>query len=205
LIICDLDDTLIDTSGAVTPLKLRAAYEAMGVDGPFEELVAENGRAGSSKEAIAAFVDRYGGGEDHRARAAAAFISPLPDSFKIPLTPLASEFLIWASKFHTLAIVTGGDPRFQREKIEKAGLNTPLFSKIMVAPDSVKKPYYEALAKEFGETGVVVGDRIEMDLRPAHAVGFRAVHMRWGRGRGLKTEPWIDHVICSLIELKGLL
>ena len=68
--------------------------------------------------------------------------------------------------------------------------------------------YYEALLKEFSELPsdcVVIGDRIPMDLLPAHELGFRTVHMRWGRGRMWKSENWIDHSIRELSELLEIL
>ena len=48
---------------------------------------------------------------------------------------------------------------------------------------------------------VMVGDRVPMDLTPAHELGFRTVHMRWGRGHLWKKEPWVDHSIRELSEL----
>ena len=94
--------------------------------------------------------------------------------------------------------MTGGHPPFQREKMEKAGLDTSIFSKIAIPEDSVKKPFYEGLANEFSIKSSkiwVCGDRVDMDLAPAYELGINTIHMRWGRGKMVKSADWIDHSI----------
>src|SRR5690606_4017504 len=127
--------------------------------------------------------------------------------FSVATTPHAKEILKGFAKEHTLAIVTGGHPPFQMQKLEKAGIDRSLFSKIAIPEDSIKKPFYEALIREFSvgpKEALVCGDRIAMDLVPAHALGCQTVHMRWGRGTSLKTEEWITHSISTLTELKRI-
>jgi FMN phosphatase YigB (HAD superfamily) len=107
-----------------------------------------------------------------------------------------------------LALVTGGSPSFQWEKLEKAGIEASIFSKIIIPEDSIKKPFYEGLMREFSEAPAniwVCGDRVSMDLDPAHELGFKTIHMRWGRGRRIKHEPWIDHSISDLNELRNII
>lgn len=134
--------------------------------------------------------------------------SPLPPFFSISTTPFAKEILEELKEKHRLALVTAGNPAFQREKLEKAGIEPTLFSNILIPEDSVKKPAYEVLAKEFlnrPRDVVVCGDRISVDLAPAHELGFVTVHMRWGRGLINQTEPWIDYSISALSELRDIL
>ncbi|MBU6447143.1 MAG: HAD family hydrolase, partial [Verrucomicrobia bacterium] len=107
-----------------------------------------------------------------------------------------------------VALVTGGHPPFQMEKLEKAGIDRSFFSKIAIPEDSIKKPFYEALLREFSirpQEVVVCGDRIAMDLAPAHALGCQTVHMRWGRGKKLATEQWVTHSIVELSELTRII
>ena len=200
LIIFDLDDTLIDTTGQITPFKMRRCLERLREAGlsfglfeeAYQELMGINALSSSSSHAIKMFIAKKGGDPRWAKAALAEMTSPLPSSFSIPTTPL----------------VTAGNPAFQREKLEKAGIEPTLFSNILIPEDSVKKPAYEVLVKEFlsrPRDVVVCGDRISVDLAPAHELGFVTVHMRWGRGLINQTEPWIDYSISALSELRDIL
>jgi putative hydrolase of the HAD superfamily len=216
LIIFDLDDTLIDTSGSVTPQKLKACLMRLKAEGlrfgdfarTLEELTALNKRCLKTKDALQQFVDAQGGEPRHLKAALDELVAPLPVDFKIPTTPHAKEILEYVGKNHILALVTGGHPPFQREKLEKAGIEPSIFSKIAIPEDSIKKPYYEGLLREFSippNQAWVCGDRIAMDLVPAYELGLKTVHMRWGRGANIQTEKWIHHSINDLGELKGII
>lgn len=215
LIVFDLDDTLIDTSGTITPFKMQCMVRMLTEQGihlgenPYEEAKALNERCKTSKEMVHQLLERYSAlhllGET-----LALYTSPLPTDFSVPTTPDAKKVLNSLNReIFTLTLVTGGVRSFQLEKMEKAGLEHSNFSKIVVPEDSKKGPHYEDLLKEFSITdpqeALVVGDRIWMDLAPAHALGMRTVHMRWGRGLKEQEEEWIDHSITSLNGLLKLL
>lgn len=216
LIIFDLDDTLIDTSGAVTPFKLGQCLKRLIHEGicftDFEEayasLLAYNASSPKSFDALSKFLLESGVDPSKAAPVIAELTGPLPTDFVVPTTPGAKEVLSFFHQKHRLALVTGGHPPFQLEKLKKAGLDSSVFSKIHIPEDSIKKPYYQVLLKEFSippEEIWVCGDRIKMDLAPAHELGFRTVHMRWGRGLMTDTEDWIDYSITTLRELKGII
>lgn len=212
LIVFDLDDTLIDTSGCVTPIRLREMFDLVWHRGAcpesyslgLEALFKLNAESSNSKEAIRALLNQYGATQLFE-EALALYTAPLPPDFPILPTPDAKKVLqVLLEKGHRLAIVTGGKKTFQLEKLEKAGFEPSIFSKIVVPEDSIKKPHYEALLREFSELPsdcVAVGDRPLLDLLPAHELGLRTVHMRWGRGRRGKNETWIDYSIHNLSEL----
>lgn len=209
MIVFDLDDTLIDTSGSVTPFKLKLIFEMAwqknGLPKSAEaELIQLNQESLSSKDALFEILRRYGALHLFD-EALSLFTAPLPHDFVIRTTPKAKDVLhALHENGHRLAIVTGGKQTFQLEKLKKAGFELSMFSKIMIPEDSVKKPCYEALLNEFlvlPSQGVVVGDRVSMDLLPAQELGLRTVHMRWGRGLLGKRENWIDHSIRELSEL----
>lgn len=214
LIIFDLDDTLIDTSGAVTPFKLKECLkyfiaEGLSVsdfDSAYAELLAINAKSLKSKDALAQFLAKRGG-DALLERGLVEMTRPLPADFPIPTTPNAKEILEHFRKTDTLALVTGGHPPFQLEKLEKAGIDRSIFSKIAIPEDSVKKPFYQGLLHEFSFSPaevLVCGDRVAMDLAPAFELGFTTVHMRWGRGSLRETEHWIHHAISDLNELKRI-
>lgn len=216
MIIFDLDDTLIDTSGSVTPFKMKECLRRLSEAGlpiadfgkAYAELLDLNSRCAKSKETLARFVERRGGSAALAELAVQELFTPLPADFEVPTTPNAKEILDFFKKSHLLALVTGGHPPFQQEKLKKAGIDTSIFSKIAIPEDSIKKPFYEALIKEFSlhpKQVVVCGDRVAMDLAPAHELGCATVHMRWGRGLKIETEKWIDYSISDLIELKRII
>lgn len=215
LIIFDLDDTLIDTSGSVTPFKMKECLKLLvreglsieNFDRSYQELLAINATSPKSKDALSRFIERAGGDPGLLESVLREMTTPLPEDFAIPTTPHAKEILEWASRSHRLALVTGGHPPFQREKLKKAGIEPAIFSKIYIPEDSIKKPCYQGLLKEFSvppQQVLVCGDRIAMDLAPAHELGIQTVHMRWGRGAQGQTEAWIRHAISDLTELKRI-
>ena len=202
LIIFDLDDTLIDTTGTIAPLALRRAFATFGrPDEEYFSFLSLNEELGSSKKAILQFAKQVGSDPD---LARIAFQEPLPKDVVVGLTPGALEALTLLGGKHTLALVTGGEERFQLEKLKKAGLDQGLFSKIVCVEDLIKKPWFLSLHAEFGGSPrdvLVCGDRVDLDLEPAFALGFQTAQMRWGRG--LKAPPplWVDHVIYDVREL----
>ncbi len=214
LIIFDLDDTLIDTSGCVTPFKMKECVKAlthMGVQLPsvaYEELMQLNAGSSKSKDALSSFARSYGATHDQIDRVLDLLTSSLPDDFIVQMTPKAKEILEFYRSSHHLALVTGGHPPFQREKLKKAGVDSSIFSMISIPEDSVKKPSYEMLQEKFSLPPSeiwVCGDRIEMDLKPGFELGFNTIHMRWGRGASMPSQPWIKHSVSCLPELKEII
>lgn len=213
LIIFDLDDTLIDTSGVIAPFKLRLCLEQLeriglrfdDFESAYQELLALNAVSLRSREAVEKFIELRGGDPLWSRQVLPMMVSPLPEDFFIPTTPFAKEILEELQVRHDLALVTAGYPPFQKEKLKKAGIEPSLFSNILIPEDCIKRPAYEALCKQFLNDQVLVcGDRISMDLLPAHELGFTTVHMRWGRGLLNQTEPWIDYSISGLSELRNI-
>ncbi|MDE3046011.1 MAG: HAD family hydrolase [Verrucomicrobiota bacterium] len=209
MIIFDLDDTLIDTTGCVTPYKLQAALAIMGAPGgaALEELKTINETSARTQDALREFAHRHHVPKELLHAALAELTAPLPPDFQVICTPNAKEILNYYKSRYSVALVTGGHPPFQREKLKKAGIEEAIFSMIAVPEDSVKKPFYKAIAAELSKdpTDVwVCGDRIPMDLLPAHELGFHTVHMRWGRGQKMGREPWVEHSITNLSELRKI-
>lgn len=213
LIIFDLDDTLIDTSGGITPFKISLCLQKMiemglevgDVDRAYVELLQANEELSKTQEAVESYALRLGATESQIHLTLKELATPLPSQFSVPTTPFAKEILEFYRDRYPLILVTAGQSAFQRDKLEKAGIDSSIFSMIEVPEDSVKKPFYEAAQKKFlkrPDEVWVCGDRVETDLYPAYELGFHTVHMKWGRGKKAKREPWIEHTIASLIELK---
>ena len=93
--------------------------------------------------------------------------------------------------------------------MKKAGIDSTIFSKLVVSEERNKKPHYQAIAEELGfERGeaIVCGDRIAVDLSPARELGYKTVHMRWGRGlNGAGPRSDVDYTITELVEIKEII
>jgi FMN phosphatase YigB (HAD superfamily) len=216
LIIFDLDDTLIDTSGSITPFALENALHSMIAAGLYvssyndalELLKRINKTALSSSDAISEFIEIIDGTAEHLQIGKEKLYTDMPAD--VPVFPLdgAGELLTELAQDHELALVTMGKSAIQMEKLKKAGIDSTLFSNIVVSEDRNKKIHYKRLAEEgryFSNEVLVCGDRIPFDLTPAKELGFKTVHMRWGRGlnsQGRKGD--VDYQISTLKELKDI-
>jgi len=176
----------------------------------YQELLAINKRSLKSTDALKTFLAPYNTSFPIE-EIIKVLYAPLPDGFRVPTTPHAKEILEYYKTLCPIALVTGGNPSFQWEKLKKAGIDPSLFSMIGIPEDSIKKPTYQAVQQKFAIEPSqiwVCGDRIEMDLRPAFELGFRTIHMRWGRGALTTPEnqkKWVDHTISGLYELKEII
>lgn len=218
LIIFDLDDTLIDTSGSIVPYKLHKALQAMINRGlvvdhfhkALEILKMIDAYSESTLHALKEFLEIHDVPQEKFLEVACHEVYHSQD-FEQDVLPTkgAIETLFDLSKKHSLAIVSAGVLDIQLEKMKKAGIDTSIFSRIVVCKEGGKKQYYEQILGDlkFQPRDVVVcGDRIIRDLSPAKALGCFTIHMKWGRGLRQKREAQeIDFSIASLDQLKSII
>ncbi len=215
LIIFDLDDTLIDTTGSITPLKLEYALTQMveaGLETEFGEsleiLKRLDGAAESASQTIKEFLEIIDADIKYFDIGLEAVYSDLPADFTVFTLDQAPEVLEGLRSFHQLALVTIGKTDQQLLKLKNAGIDSTIFSKIIISEDRDKKPYYKKILDEFRfapSQTVVCGDRIKRDLSPAKELGCVTVHMQWGRGLTLQHSPQdADFAIKKLIQLKEI-
>ena len=216
LIIFDLDDTLIDTSGCITHFKLEDALNVMVKHGlvipHFSEalnlLRRLDSAADSARSALAEFVEILGA--DKRFFEMGVKEIYENTSLELPVFPIdgAIDLLMDLGQQHQLALVTVGKLPLQMDKLKKAGIDSQVFSKIAVIEEKNKKPHYQRIVDELGclSTEVLVcGDRILIDLLPARELGFKTVQMLWGRGlRFSEYRGEVDYCISELKELKNI-
>lgn len=217
LIIFDLDDTLIDTSGSILPGVLKHALKEMvGVgltlanfNRSYEELLRLNTYHVNSGEAIREFLEINKAPIQYLEIALeVVYERPL---FDAPVQPMedAVEVLKELSASHPLVLVTKGKEEIQREKMRRAGISSTFFTKLYFAPDGNKKKIYKKVSEEMGISplnALVCGDRISLDLTPAKELGYKTVQIKWGRGlgnTGFKKD--VDYTILYLKELIDLL
>jgi FMN phosphatase YigB (HAD superfamily) len=216
LIIFDLDDTLIDTSGCITHFKLEDALNAMVSEGlviaDFLEtlnlLRRLNSTSDSARTAIAEFVDILGIDKVFFEIGVKEVYENIASD--LPIFPLdgAIEMLTELSCQHQLALVTLGRPSLQMDKMKKAGIDSRIFSKIVVTEEKNKKIHYQLIMDELGYNStevLVCGDRVPLDLIPARELGLKTVKIQWGRGlSSVGYKDKVDYCISELKELKNI-
>ncbi len=216
MIIFDLDDTLIETTRAIIPFKLRYALEEMVRKGlkvtdfnkSFERLLFLNNEAQSSRQGLEFFLKETQS-LDFFNIGMQALDAPLPQDFLVSQTLNAEDVLLELKKQHTLALVTFGNLEYQKQKLKMSGIKEEVFKQLIVVSTQNKKPSYEYLLQllkyEPKET-LVCGDRVASDLVPAKELGMNTVHMRYGRGKNNPSpKNAIDYTIENLSELKSII
>lgn len=219
LLIFDLDDTLVQTSSYLTIPRLESAFSLLVEKGlrvgnqeeAFALLIRLNQTAESAKSALLEFLEILGQKDPFAELGIQEIYKEMDDDSELEPLEGVRETLDLLQERHTLCIATMGVEREQRRKIEKAGIDSTLFSKILVSSDKNKKPLYKKILEETGFTPketVVCGDRIQIDLLPAKELGFSTVHIRSGRGLYLPVKPQekqsVDFVITEFKQMKEI-
>ncbi len=218
LIIFDLDDTLVDTSGCITPFQLRAAFDKMieqGLQVPDPEkaldlLLKIDETAESASAALSEFLEIVDGDPNLFFTAASIVYGDLPEDMTVFPMDDALEVLLELKEKHELALVSCGKKDRQMLKMKKAGIDSTLFSKIIISEDRDKKPHYQTILEELQYSPlhtVVCGDRLALDLKPAKELGCKTVQMRWGRGLSHRAAAAkeADFAIRALRQLKEVI
>jgi len=213
LIIFDLDDTLIQTTLAITPWKIGSALAHLvrqevlkeGLDELMFAWAPFHSQYETSSLGLVAFLKNRGVNEKHIQETLEVF-SSLDESIPVEVFEGVYPLLEELKKIHTLALVTSGERDHQSLKMSKAGLAQGYFNHIEIAVDKIKKSLYEKFKLEYPDQAIwVIGDRVEKDLIPAKQLGFKTVLVRQGRGQYQKFDPmWVDYVIEDVTELLSL-
>src|SRR3989344_5300460 len=142
LIIFDLDDTLVDTSGALIPLKLKMSLQAMidaglkisSFESALKELQKIDASSPNGKETLTIFLQKMQAEPRFLDIALTEYLQ-MPQEFSISALEGATEVLAKLAQEHTLVIVSTGIEPAQHLKMKKAGLNKDVFHKIVICPD----------------------------------------------------------------------
>ena len=219
LIIFDLDDTLIDTTGSITPIKLEQALAKMveaGLEvGDYQQaqdtLKRLDAASESASQTLLEFLEIINADKKFFEIGRQEIYGQLsPD---MPVFPLdqAIEVLEELGTQHELALVSMGKPMQQLLKLKNAGIDSTIFSKMIISEDQDKKPHYKAILDQLGfspSQTLVCGDRVKRDLSPAKELGCTTVHMRWGRGVSSSSQQIaqdVDFTIKKLSQIKDIL
>jgi putative hydrolase of the HAD superfamily len=215
LIIFDLDDTLIDTSGCIVPIRLEKALREMIAAGlpvvtfseAYERLLTLDRKAPSSRHTLKEFLEGVVDAERYFSIGEKIiYDSPLEEIAIHPFSGVV-EILRDLSKSHQLAVVSQGKEALQMAKMKKAGIDSSLFCKIIVSENRSKKNHYEAVAaalKAQPSQSIVCGDKVQVDLLPAKELGMTTVHLRKGRGRW-EPSGAADYQILEFAQIKDVI
>jgi len=215
LLLFDLDDTLIDTSGSVIGPKLRDAVDAMvkqglrvdSVEQAKELILALDKGSPTGKETITRFLKKVHAPLALLEVGFAEYQKGREDMTVLPLLG-AVEALQKLWEKHDLMLISTGEEETQRRKMKIAGINVSWFRKIIIVSDYDKRKVYEDVCKEWGctpEQVLVIGDKFKTDLLPARELGMKTVYVR--HGRGLVDPPQkgeVDYMIQDLQELPSI-
>jgi len=218
LIIFDLDDTLVDTSLSILPIKLKRALleaKAAGLKLNFslsealKKLLVIDQKTASATETLKLFFEKFALPCDPYLKLATRVVyEDNLDQIKVLAVPDATLILKDLKQYHKLVLVTVGEENQQKEKLEKAGIDFSFFSIIEVVKKKAKKKSYKRICQDLGfqkHEVLVVGDRVENDLQPAKELGYQTVLMLRGRGKNQRDFNFVDFKIKSLLELKKII
>ncbi len=146
-IIFDLDDTLIDTSGCITPVKLERALHCMVEEGlelndfqkGLEQLLRLDRKSESAKSALEEFMEINDFDSKFLPLALHEVYSSFSEEIPVFAVEDAVEVLANLSYDHKMAIISIGKPDLQMWKLKKAGIDSSLFCKILVLEEKNKK------------------------------------------------------------------
>lgn len=219
LIIFDLDDTLIDTSGMLTPIQLNHALSSMiqkgllipNIEQALSVLYRLNRFAESGATALQEFLEIIDAPYSYYEIGYKALYQDFPSDSSINPLEGTLETLKFLSQSHDLALVSKGVLSQQYLKLKNAGIDTGLFNHIDIVTTGSKKDSYQTLLTHYqldSKQVLVCGDRIDNDLKPAKELNCWTVHMQWGRGLrpiSIKKKKYIDFTIKKIGDLKKIL
>jgi putative hydrolase of the HAD superfamily len=218
-IIFDLDDTLIDTSACITPVKLERALSRMVEEGmevedfskALHSLLQIDQLSDSAKSALEEFIEINGFDTKFLPIALHEVYHQFTEDLPVFAVEEAVAVLSRLSYEHKMAIVSVGNLDQQLWKLKKAGIDSSLFCKILILEEKNKKQTYQSLIQEMNispKEVVVCGDRIPIDLTPAKQLGCMTVHMKKGRGLypgSIEKMHEVDFTITHLSQMQKIL
>jgi putative hydrolase of the HAD superfamily len=215
LIIFDLDDTLIDTTKKITPIMLKKAFDRLvelnvKIDNKikaFNDLLTLDKTSFSSTKTLITFLDSLNVDKKFYDSVIDEMSLNLDDNIKNFNIKNSKEILSNLKKDYRLFLVTKGFKKFQLQKLKKAGLDTSYFSKIYITKKN-KELFFKKIIDNNNinpKNVIVIGDKIDSDLKPAKKLGCITIHMKYGKGFLLHDEKTVDYTINKLDDLNSIL
>lgn len=216
-IVFDLDDTLVDTFGTlIKPLEMEAVARmaSAGIGESDSEQIFETilrlrrDDPDRIEEALAQTFPQLG--EKALAARRSVFAQASPDELQIE--PAVKSMLRELSGRYDTYLLTVGRRDFQNRKLERLGIR-PLFKGIVVlasGSEETKESWLSALVDSGTPPSsvVVVGNRLDNEIRAGNRLGMKTVWVKRGEGSGLSPceetgEP--DYIIQDIMEFPKIL
>jgi FMN phosphatase YigB (HAD superfamily) len=216
-IVFDLDDTLVDTSSLlIAPLEAEAARRMVQVSSSLPDpdklagLVMALRKTGPStvEQELARLL--AGVTEEVLEARRQTFTGLAPD--RLSLDPRVKRLLQDLHNRVTLYLLTEGALDFQSAKIDHLGIR-PFFRKVVIAPPGPGSKH-GALASLLERHGhppasvVVVGNRLDREIRAGNRLGVTTVWVRHGEGSALlpgEDTGLPDHTVDDVVELREVI
>lgn len=214
----DLDDTLVDTYGAlIEPLEADAAH-CMRTQDPdlpsAEELTAflldlRQRHPGQVEEKLRI---RFPGLREAALVVRRELLASVPLD-QLSFAPAVRDLLGELRREYQIYLLTAGERTLQEEKIQKLGLRD-VFDEIVIVSSGSEADKEEAIAGFLFRHGhsagkmVVIGNRLDKEIRSGNRLGVPTVWLRRGEGSGLvpgEATGMPEHVINDILELPGIL
>lgn len=216
-IVFDLDDTIVDTfTSLIMPLESQAVSEMLAAGlteaDPEEvrELILRLRRQAPERIEellVQNFPEAKGKALEARRE---VFAHASPDDLRIE--PAVREMLRQMHARYNTYLVTTGRPDFQNRKLNQLGIRN-LFKGIAVlasGSEATKESWLSSLVTDGYHTQsvVVVGNRLDNEIKAGHRLGMITVWVKYGEGCELipseeTGEP--DYVISHILEFPGIL
>lgn len=216
-IVFDLDDTIVDTFTAlIMPLESQAVAEMISVGMPeadsrqLIELILELRRDAPDRiEEL--LVQKFPQAEGKALEARrAVFSHASPDNLRIE--PSVKDMLREMSVRYDTYLVTTGRTDFQNRKLDQLGIRS-LFKGIAVlasGSEETKERWLSSLVNSGyrPESVIVVGNRLDNEIRAGNSLGMVTVWVKYGEGSGLSPceemgQP--DYIISNIKEFPEVL
>ncbi len=220
----DLDDTLIDTAGQLVELALEDAADAMrrtGLRADRAELIdflRSKAQAAQGGNYFVAAAEHFSQGcvdaslsfVANEARTA-FFAADVPDLE--PLPGCRHLLLQLGERGSSLFLITAGNPKTQRRKIDRLGFADTFHAIAYVnsLEGETKLPVFQRILDRFAldpSDCLCVGDRVVGEIRDANSLGIWTVRMSGGEFAAVepsRPDEVPDFVVADLLELATLL
>jgi FMN phosphatase YigB (HAD superfamily) len=109
----------------------------------------------------------------------------------------APQFLEYAREYGELALLSEGEPDFQKEKIEKSGISK-FFSEVKIFPSFQKSTYFAQVSDK--PNVILIDDKPDI-IDEAVSVGLTVIRVKRGKYKDAETKFRPRYVVNSLQEI----
>jgi FMN phosphatase YigB (HAD superfamily) len=215
-IIFDLDDTIVDTfTSLIEPLESEAADEmvaaGMGESDSrrVKDLILKLRR--EDPDRIEERLVQKFPQADGRALEARRAVFTKASLDELQIKPAVKDMLRGLSERYDTYLLTTGPPDFQNRKLDQLELRELFKGYAILASGSeeTKEGWMASLirGRYDPQSVIVVGNRLDNEIKAGQRLGMRTVWVKSGEGSGLSPsdEATPDHIISDIEEFPGVL